>query len=60
MLINVHRFIWTLPVLIERVSYKFIVGDDFNVNARERGTGLEFRPSEGLMELGEPNQIIHG
>jgi hypothetical protein len=59
-MINVYGIIWALPVLIERVSYKLIVGNDFDVNARERGTGLEFRPSEGLMELGEPNQIIHG
>lgn len=44
----------------EGISYKFIVGDNFDVNACECGTGLKFRPSEGLMELGEPNQIIHG
>lgn len=50
----------TIPVSIERVSYIFIVGDEFDVGAGERGTGLKFRPSEGLMELGEPNQIIHG
>lgn len=50
----------TLNIDGKGISYIFIVGDDFDINACECGTGLEFRPPEGLMDLGEPNQIIHG
>jgi hypothetical protein len=53
--------IWMVSILIKRsCAYKFIVGDNFDVDASDCGTGLDFRPSESLMRLSETNQIFHG
>jgi hypothetical protein len=45
---------------MERCAYKFIVAENLEVDACKCGTGMDFWPSEGLMGLSEPDQIIHG
>lgn len=43
----------------QRVTYPIAVRDNLQVDVDKRSHGLEFRHSEGLMALGEPNQILH-
>jgi hypothetical protein len=45
---------------MEGCAYKFIVAENLEVDACECGTGMDFWPSEGLMGLSEPDQVIHG
>jgi hypothetical protein len=45
---------------MEGCAYKFIVAENLEVDACKCGTGMDFWPSEGLMGLSEPDQVIHG
>lgn len=42
-----------------RHTYIFVVGDNFEINSSHGSQSLELWQSEGLMDLGEADEILH-
>jgi len=45
--------------ILKGVTYKVIVRNNFEIDADERGHGLEFRHPKGFMALGQPDHVLH-